>query len=52
MVGVVYNGKIKHINNIESDLPNINEKDFILWKIEFNKDLLSFWELIIEDVKK
>ena len=52
MVGVVYNRKIKHINNIECNLPNINEKDFISWKIEFNKDLLSFWELITEDIKE
>jgi len=48
----VYYRKIQHIKNIESDLPIINDKDFISWKIELNKELLSFWELITEDIKE
>jgi hypothetical protein len=48
----VYYKKIKSIDNFESDLSNNNDMDFVLWKVELNKDLLSFWESISEDIKE
>jgi len=49
---LVYYKKIKHINKIKIDLPIKNDMDFVIWKIELNKDLLSFWESITEDIKE
>ena len=40
----MYDRKIKHIDNIESNAPIKNDMDFVSWKAELNKDLASFWE--------
>jgi len=41
-------GKLKNINNKK---PEMLEEDFkfMLWKTELNKELLSFWESMMEE---
>ena len=49
---IVLDKKIKHINNIDSDVSMNNDMDFVSWKVELNKGLYSFWELITEDIQE
>jgi hypothetical protein len=41
-------GKLKNIDNKNPEMPE-EDLRFILWKAELNKELLSFWESMMEE---
>ena len=41
-------GKLKNIDNKKSETPE-EDLRFILWKAGLNKELLSFWESMMEE---